>query len=159
MVTSVGWTFPFFKQWLCWSLCYKWHVQADPTSGQWGWGQGVGQVNPSPPFAYSGGSLWLMRSVLLSWRITSSRTLCHWDHPWLQNLISICLCIENDHKPHFSSEGDAAPLHHTASTKYATKYAPIQSTQHSPYLLGTLTLWSNRRRQNLDSFVIWNAYK
>ena len=43
-----------------------------------------------------------------------------WDCHWLQNVISLSLCIEiasNDDEPRFSSEGDAASHHNTTSTK------------------------------------------
>ena len=57
--------------------------------------------------------------VILEDRVRS-QTVEIWDCHWLQNLISLSLCIEiasNDDKPCFSSEGDATPHHHTASTK------------------------------------------
>ena len=49
--------------------------------------------------------------VILEDRVRS-QTVEIWDCHWLQNLISISLCIEiasNEDKPRFSSEGDAAP--------------------------------------------------
>ena len=56
--------------------------------------------------------------VMLEDRVRS-QTVEIWDCHWLQNLISISLCIEiaSNDKPSFSSEGDATPHHHTASTK------------------------------------------
>ncbi|KAL6490631.1 hypothetical protein MHYP_G00009760 [Metynnis hypsauchen] len=64
------------------------------------------------------------RSVGASIVILEERVRCQiveiWDCHWLQNFILISLCIEiasSDDKPCFSSEGDAAPHNHTASTK------------------------------------------
>lgn len=57
--------------------------------------------------------------VILEDRV-QSQTVEIWNCLRLQNLISISLCFKiaaDDDKPCFSSEGDAAPNHHTASNK------------------------------------------
>ena len=53
------------------------------------------------------------------WRSPISQSVEIWDCHWLQNLISICPCIEiaSDNESRFSSEGDAGQHHHTASTR------------------------------------------
>ena len=94
--------------WLCWSPWKEQHTQADPTSVQWGWGQDCWKAIPSSPLPNSAGCLLETplsgdEFVILEVRV-QSQTVELWDGHWLQNLISISLCIEiasNDNNPCF----------------------------------------------------------
>ena len=84
-----------------------------------------------------------------------SQTVETWDCHWLQNFISISLRTElapNHDKPCFSGDGDAAPPHHTASTKRCysigaaiTNGSPMSSPHLDPiYPSAAGRIWTPR---------------
>ena len=139
-LTTVGWhSFPQLAfvasqpMWISWSLWNKQKAQADPA-----------EVFNGVEVRTAGRPLHCLHSyilevvsdkthsvgvsvVILEDRIWS-QTVEIWDRRWLQNVILISLCIESastDDERCFSSEGDAAPHHHTASTKWCLLCAAI----------------------------------